>query len=83
MAIVKWAQSVGLTLIYRDKTKIKLQYSSITLEYNILEIFPFSSETKRMGILLRDELGQVYFYQKGADSIMSKIVQYNGLIIFK
>lgn len=48
------------------------------LTYNILQIFPFTSETKRMGIIVREETtGEITFYLKGADVVMSGIVQYN------
>lgn len=44
-------------------------------EFEILETFPFTSESKRMGIILRNVNNrQITFYQKGADVIMSKIV---------
>jgi phospholipid-translocating ATPase len=46
--------------------------------YEILEIFPFTSESKRMGIIVKDtQSGEIMFLQKGADVIMSKIVQRN------
>ena len=35
--------------------------------YKILQNFPFSSETKRMGIVLEDEEGIIHFFLKGAD----------------
>lgn len=48
------------------------------LEYDILEIFPFTSESKRMGIVIKDkQSNEIVFYQKGADVVMSKIVQSN------
>lgn len=49
-----------------------------TLSFDILEVFPFTSESKRMGIVVRDrQSGDITFYQKGADVVMSKIVVYN------
>ncbi|KAF7402884.1 hypothetical protein HZH66_005151 [Vespula vulgaris] len=42
------------------------------------EIFPFTSETKRMGIIVKSEAtSEIVFYLKGADVVMSGIVQYN------
>lgn len=44
----------------------------------MLNIFPFTSETKRMGIIVRDKVSkQITFYMKGADVVMSKIVKFN------
>nr|KAJ3417325.1 putative aminophospholipid-translocase [Polyrhizophydium stewartii] len=79
IAIVKWTESVGLTLYFRDISLIRLRTpSGQILEYEILETFPFTSETKRMGIILRDlATGEIMFFQKGADVVMARIVAYN------
>ncbi|KAL9974886.1 hypothetical protein ACROYT_G011986 [Oculina patagonica] len=79
VALVTWTESVGLTLVHRDISSMRLKtpYGQI-LVYNILQIFPFTSETKRMGIIVRDMAsGEITFYMKGADTVMSSIVQYN------
>ncbi len=48
------------------------------LEYDILQVFPFTSETKRMGIIIKDkQTNEIIFYLKGADTVMQPIVQYN------
>uniref|UniRef100_A0A2M3Z0S1 Phospholipid-transporting ATPase n=1 Tax=Anopheles braziliensis TaxID=58242 RepID=A0A2M3Z0S1_9DIPT len=48
------------------------------MKYQILQTFPFTSENKRMGIIVRDlNGGEITFYLKGADVVMSGIVQYN------
>lgn len=40
-------------------------------EYDILDCFPFSSDTKRMGIIIRvRETEKIVFYVKGADVAM-------------
>lgn len=47
-------------------------------EYNILANFPFSSESKRMGIILRHrETNKIVFYLKGADNVMEMKVRPN------
>ena len=49
-----------------------------TFSFEILDIFPFTSESKRMGLVVRDlHTQEVTFYQKGADVIMAQIVQKN------
>ncbi|XP_048254813.1 probable phospholipid-transporting ATPase IIB isoform X1 [Haliotis cracherodii] len=79
VALVSWTESVKLTLVKRDLSTMQLrtpQDSIIT--YSILQIFPFTSETKRMGIIVREEQsGEIIFYLKGADVVMQNIVQYN------
>lgn len=79
VAIVRWTESVGLTLSSRERTKMELKAASgQTLSFEVLEIFPFTSETKRMGIVIRDTAtGEVTFYEKGADVVMARIVQQN------
>lgn len=80
IAMVEWTEQVGLTLIHRDLQSIRLQLNSNhqLFHYEILQLFPFTSETKRMGIILRDlETNQVVFYLKGADVVMQSIIQYS------
>ncbi|CCO30161.1 phospholipid-translocating ATPase [Rhizoctonia solani AG-1 IB] len=77
VAIVKWTESVGLTLTSRTRTQIELQTpDGTTLIYSILAIFPFTSESKRMGIVVQSmETHEIMFVQKGADTVMARLVQ--------
>uniref|UniRef100_A0A8D3C7I4 Phospholipid-transporting ATPase n=1 Tax=Scophthalmus maximus TaxID=52904 RepID=A0A8D3C7I4_SCOMX len=79
VALVRWTESVGLTLVNRDLSSLQLKTpSGQILSFHILQIFPFTSESKRMGIILREEsTGDITFYMKGADVAMASIVQYN------
>ena len=79
VAIVKWTESIGMTLYYRDRESIHVKnVLGDIMEYEVLHIFPFTSETKRMGIVIRDKVTrEAVFYEKGADSVMTKIVQHN------
>lgn len=78
IALVKWTEDVGLAVIKRDLTSLNLRTSTgDILNYTILQMFPFTSETKRMGIIVKDvTTGEITFYLKGADVVMSSIVQY-------
>ncbi|XP_018567558.1 probable phospholipid-transporting ATPase IIB isoform X1 [Anoplophora glabripennis] len=78
VALVQWTQDVGLTLSRRDLSSMQLRGpDGRLLNYAILQIFPFTSETKRMGIIIKDlHTGEILFYLKGADVVMSAIVQY-------
>lgn len=78
IALVKWTEDVGLAVIKRDLTSLSLRTSTgEKLNYTILQMFPFTSETKRMGIIVKDmSTGDITFYLKGADVVMSSIVQY-------
>nr|CAD7457737.1 unnamed protein product [Timema tahoe] len=79
VALVRWTEEVGLPLVRRDLVNMQLRTpSGQVLSFTILQIFPFTSETKRMGIILKeDQSGEIIFYLKGADVVMSGIVQYN------
>ncbi len=85
IAIVRWTEKVGLVLMARETHSITLQAKSTKekFEFDILAMFPFTSETKRMGVIVRERQApyDIYFYQKGADSVMSKIVSYNDWLV--
>lgn len=51
---MQWTESVGLTLVNRDLTSMQLRTpSGQILTYCILQTFPFTSESKRMGVIVR------------------------------
>ncbi|KAI0167180.1 phospholipid-translocating P-type ATPase [Hypoxylon sp. FL1284] len=91
IAIVRWTESVGLRLAYRDRKKMILESTETgktVVQVQILDIFPFTSDGKRMGIIVRfhEQLeasspgsgsGEIWFYQKGADTVMGPIVAAN------
>ncbi|KAI1997506.1 putative aminophospholipid-translocase [Ophidiomyces ophidiicola] len=88
IAIVKYAEDVGVQLAYRDRQKILLrsiESGDIVVKADILDIFPFTSDSKRMGIVvkfvhgqeLEQSQGEIWFFQKGADTVMSSIVAAN------
>ncbi|XP_011500135.1 PREDICTED: probable phospholipid-transporting ATPase IIB isoform X2 [Ceratosolen solmsi marchali] len=79
VALVKWTEEVGLALIKRDLNTMQLKApNGKLLNYTILQIFPFTSETKRMGVIVKEEsTNEITFYLKGADVVMAGIVQYN------
>ena len=92
IAIVKWTEAVGLQLLHRDRQSMTLQSvdtSRAVVRVRILDVFPFTSEGKRMGIIVQfmqeedstasntDEAGEIWFYQKGADTVMTSIVAAN------
>ncbi|XP_076991298.1 putative phospholipid-transporting ATPase IIB isoform X3 [Tamandua tetradactyla] len=79
VALVQWTQSAGLTLVSRDLASMQLRTpSGQVLTYCVLQMFPFTSESKRMGVIVKDEsTAEITLYMKGADSAMAPIVQYN------
>lgn len=76
IAIVRWTESVGLRLVHRDRKGMKLQSvatGEVVVRVKILEVFPFTSEGKRMGIVVQflsgnsDEKGK----QKQQEDLLS------------
>ncbi|XP_007936616.1 probable phospholipid-transporting ATPase IIA [Orycteropus afer afer] len=54
VALVQWTESVGLTLVGRDQSSMQLRTpGDQILNFTILQIFPFTYESKRMGIIVR------------------------------
>ena len=84
VALVKFAEKLNMKLVYRTDTEIKIQNAiGVMEEYDILANFPFSSDTKRMGIVLRNRKhGHIIFYMKGAENVIEKFVkeEYKGYI---
>uniref|UniRef100_A0A7E4UWR8 Phospholipid-transporting ATPase n=1 Tax=Panagrellus redivivus TaxID=6233 RepID=A0A7E4UWR8_PANRE len=78
VALVEWAESVGVTLIDRNTTTMTIQFGSQNRRYRILDLFPFTAERKRMGIIVQNiATDEISFICKGADSVMAEMVQYN------
>ena len=67
VALVKLAESLKFNLAERSQNTMKIiNPDGVAENYEILANFPFSSETKRMGILVRHvESGRLIFYLKG------------------
>ena len=84
IALVKFSELLNMKLIYRNDKLIKIKDPIGNIEeFEILAIFPFSSETKRMGIILKNiKYGHIIFYLKGAENIIMKLVkkEYIGYI---
>lgn len=88
IAIVQYTEQVGLRLVHRDRRGIDLgstRSDRLAVKVKIFDIFPFTSDSKRMGIIVQFSTGredlpyeeEVWFYQKGADTVMASIVAAN------
>ncbi|KAJ5376509.1 hypothetical protein N7509_013395 [Penicillium cosmopolitanum] len=92
IAIVRYTEEVGLKVAYRDRQSIVLESTDskqVVVRVRILDVFPFTSDSKRMGIIVefqQDENDletstknepEIWFYQKGADTVMTSIVAAN------
>ncbi len=72
IALVKFAEEVNCKLVYRDQEKVVITIPSGEEDsYEIMLDFPFSSESKRMGIVLRHQKsGRIVFFVKGAEQVI-------------
>lgn len=51
---MQWTETVGVRLAERDLTSMQLQLANGQAKsFQILHLFPFTSETKRMGIIVK------------------------------
>ncbi|ETN40668.1 uncharacterized protein HMPREF1541_04947 [Cyphellophora europaea CBS 101466] len=87
IAIVEFTESVGLRLLRRDRESITVQSvdtGKVVIRAQIKDVFPFTSDSKRMGIIVQmtcdtaeGQSSEMWFFQKGADTVMSSIVVTN------
>ena len=77
VALVKFAVTLNMRLVGRTDKEIKLTDASDNLEeFEVLANFPFSSDTKRMGIILKNKKhGHIIYYLKGAENVMMRFVK--------
>jgi phospholipid-translocating ATPase len=68
---------MNMTLFERDRTLVKIRNAEGNYEYyEVLANFPFSSETKKMSILVKHrDSGRFIYYVKGAEVVMENRVR--------
>lgn len=70
------AASVGYKMVLKTSDSIHLQINgSILKKFKILEKFEFSSDRKRMSVIVEDENSQIWSFIKGADSIVLSLLE--------
>ncbi|KAI5635830.1 e1-E2 ATPase domain-containing protein [Phthorimaea operculella] len=77
VALVKWTDMMGISLYRRDlhNISLKLRAANEIMQFTILQIFPFTSESKMMGIIVQEEItGDITYFVKGADVALAKLV---------
>ncbi|AAZ10742.1 phospholipid-translocating ATPase, putative [Trypanosoma equiperdum] len=88
VAFVNFCRSLGVTLTHRDVTCMQFTTPGGRLvHYDIIKTFPFTSERKCMGIILREKVdsesvscgansdGVYKYFMKGADFKMTSVVR--------
>jgi len=77
IALVKYSNSLGMELIERDRNSVQIKNpQGIYENYDIIANFPFSSQSKKMSVLVKHrESGKVIYYIKGADLVMEGVIK--------
>uniref|UniRef100_A0A0N5AVX2 Phospholipid-transporting ATPase n=1 Tax=Syphacia muris TaxID=451379 RepID=A0A0N5AVX2_9BILA len=69
-ALVRGAASVNFKLLNRNSEIVSVSELGEEKQYHILNTFDFTSERKRMSIIVRCPDGSIRVYVKGADSVI-------------
>ena len=75
-AIVQGLEKLG-GIFFQDRTEDKVILEDQLGEknsYEILHVFDYSSERKRMSVVAKDPQGRVYLFSKGADSALMPLM---------
>ncbi|KAF7683962.1 putative phospholipid-transporting ATPase IIB [Astathelohania contejeani] len=78
IAMVRWTEKIGFMLHDRSREYICIKdLLGNEHKYLILHTFPFTSEKKRMGIIVKSPNGEIILFVKGADVVMKEMVKVN------
>ena len=85
ISLIEFAKKLDFIMKSRNDKEIEIQTSKGDLiTFEIMVVFPFSSETKRMGIVLKNKSSnELTFYVKGAENKIMKFIndkQINNII---
>jgi phospholipid-translocating ATPase len=85
VSLVNFAEELGYFMKSRKTNSINIDTPKGKSDvYDILENFAFSSERKRMGILLRNvETKKLIFFLKGADSVFENLISAEEWVFVK
>ncbi|KXS19904.1 phospholipid-translocating P-type ATPase [Gonapodya prolifera JEL478] len=69
-ALVSAARDSGFTFIRRKQDEILLDFMGTELTYKVLQVLEFSSDRKRMSVIVQTNTGLILLLCKGADSVI-------------
>ena len=80
-ALVYFARSQKYILTNRSIDRmITLEINNTNKNYELLNTLEYSSERKRMSVIIRDPEGKIYLYAKGADSVIETLLNHNSKV---
>jgi magnesium-transporting ATPase (P-type) len=77
IALVRYAIELDMVLKERERTRVVIQNPlGVLEEYMVLANFPFTSESKKMSILVKHfKTGKIIYYVKGAEVVMEEKIK--------
>jgi len=70
VALLFAIKELGLEFIEKNRDNMTIRLNGRNLVYEILNQFDFTSERKRSSIIVKDPVGNINLYMKGADDII-------------
>lgn len=73
MAFVSFAKLTGFEFLgMNDENLMMVNELGTVKTYQLLDVFEFNSDRKRMSVIIKDESGKIKLMSKGADNIMEE-----------
>ncbi|KAL8130050.1 hypothetical protein V2J09_019205 [Rumex salicifolius] len=70
-ALVQGAARLSMVLVNKNANMLEIRFNSSTLHYELLDILEFTSERKRMSVVIKDcKNGKIILLSKGADEVI-------------
>ncbi|KAL0880610.1 hypothetical protein ABMA27_001840 [Loxostege sticticalis] len=79
-ALVEAAARIGVTFLGEDGNNLLVKIGDHTEMYERLQLIEFTSERKRMSVIVRDKDGKIWLFCKGAESSVFPICRDSALI---
>ncbi|XP_049868001.1 phospholipid-transporting ATPase IF [Pectinophora gossypiella] len=79
-ALVEAADSVGVTFLGEEGNNLLLKIGEQTEMYERLQLVEFTSERKRMSVIVRDKDGRIWLFCKGAESSVFPLCKNNAMV---
>lgn len=73
-ALVQMARTLGYTLVEDGKHHKVVDMCGDLYHYDILQTIMFTSQRKRMSVVVKSETGEYYLFTKGADSVVETLL---------
>ncbi|NXP77030.1 AT8B3 ATPase, partial [Ramphastos sulfuratus] len=77
-ALVLAAKDLGYVFLARTQDSITISELGVKRTYKVLAMLDFSSDRRRMSVLVRDPQGTIRLYTKGADTVILERLQGRG-----